>query len=485
MIVKIHSNGKSFVGAAAYLTHDPQAQTSDRVAWTHTLNLANDHVPSAVSEMVWTARDAELLKQEAGVRAGGRQTENPVKTLSLNWAPQDNPSQEYMIATTQEFLRHMKWEEHEAILIAHQDKSYKHVHVMLNVIHPETGLRLNDSYERVRAQAWALQYEREQGRIYCEERLKDQADRAQSPPRNIWLAFQQQELEFTRAEKALGENQQISRDQPENQENAEWRILKEIQQDERKRFFVDGKSAFSELRNSIYREVREEFRERWADYYEQKRNGFVEDADLAALKKGIAADQAGLLQERRDAACAALRTTRDGHYRELLDEQKEARAELRWRLELGLDNADFLSELAARGSSHEMSEAFRATAHEVTRDAEADAPQVATAAWSSPGEGPTRSGIDMQDNLADAIEDVTDDANIEGRIYGAVGGFIGSLFEELINLGSARQPLTPQRDASGRDPFKAAAEETLRQQQQRDREEEEAERQRRQRVPGD
>lgn len=66
MIVRIMSAGKSFKGLSAYLTHDPNADTDERVAWTHTLNCANDHVPSAVDEMVWTARDAELLKQEAG-----------------------------------------------------------------------------------------------------------------------------------------------------------------------------------------------------------------------------------------------------------------------------------------------------------------------------------------------------------------------------------------------------------------------------------
>ena len=121
--------------------------------------------------MLWTARNAELLKQEAGIRAGGAGTENAVKHLSLNWSPDDNPTHEHMIETTEEFLRHMKWQEHQAMLVAHDDKAMPHVHVMLNVIHPETGLRLNDAFERRRAQAWALEYEREQGRIYCEQRL--------------------------------------------------------------------------------------------------------------------------------------------------------------------------------------------------------------------------------------------------------------------------------------------------------------------------
>ena len=171
MIVRILSRGTSFKGLATYLTHDANATTAGRVGWTHTLNLAFDHVPSAVDEMLWTARQAELLKQEAGIRAGGRVSENTVKHLSLNWSPEDKPSREHMIETAEEFLCHMGWQDHQALLVAHTEKSYPHLHIMLNSIDPESGLRLDDDFERRRAQKWALEYEREQGRIYCEQRI--------------------------------------------------------------------------------------------------------------------------------------------------------------------------------------------------------------------------------------------------------------------------------------------------------------------------
>ncbi len=157
MIVKILSNGKSFSGLATYLSHDAeQAKSAERVDWTRTLNCANDDVSCAVNEMVWTARDAELLKQEAGIRAGGRATENTVKHFSLSWSPEEKPTAEHMMETTQDFLRHMKWEEHQAILFSHTDKPHAHVHCMLNTVHPETGLRLNDSYEQVRASGMGI-----------------------------------------------------------------------------------------------------------------------------------------------------------------------------------------------------------------------------------------------------------------------------------------------------------------------------------------
>jgi len=103
-------------------------------------------------------------------------------------------------------------------------------------------------------------------------------------PRNMWVAFQQNEKAFSQAEELLRQN---SGEIPENIpiKNSEWRILKDIQRSEREQFIADGRTQFSELRNSIYREVREEFRERWKDYYQAEHSGAEENA-LRAIKQG-------------------------------------------------------------------------------------------------------------------------------------------------------------------------------------------------------
>jgi hypothetical protein len=468
MIIRILSKGKSFKGLSNYLTHDPGAKTDERVPWTHTRNLANDHVPSAVDEMLWTARNAELLKQEAGVRAGGRATENSVKHLSLNWAPGETPSREHMIEATDEFLRHMKWQEHQALLVAHNDKSYAHVHVMLNVVHPETGLRLDDNFERRRAQAWALEYEREHGRIHCEQRLKPPEAREDAPPRHIWVAFQQNEREFARAEQTLRENDAILRDDAKNRRNSEWQILKAIQRRERTDFFADGKSQFSQLRLSIYREVRGEFRERWADFYGAQRNGADPDA-LAALKAGLVAEQNAILETRRDEACKALREERDGFYRQLLDDQREARAGLRSRQEAGLDNAPFLEAMADRSARDDMRPVFRDAADEVARAQDGNAEQTQES---------TFGGWSENDDAGFTLPSHTDD-DIGLRVGVGAGSLLASLICDVINAGSARPE--PKRG----DPFRAsAAEASKRQQHQRD-EEDAAGRQRQRSLTGD
>jgi hypothetical protein len=472
MIVRIHRSGKSFAGTANYLTHDPKAQTAERVEWTHTMNLANDHVPCAVNEMLWTARDAELLKQEAGVRAGGGAIEKPVKHLSLNWAAEDNPSREHMLATTEQFLRQMGWQDHQAVVVAHNDKAHKHVHVMLNAVHHETGLSLNDDFDRRRAQAWALEYEREQGRIHCQQRLVDQEQREQSAPRNIWEAFQASEKEFGQAEQLLAENHPIDLEKPENRRNSEWRILKEHQRLERDAFFAAGKSEFSQLRKSIYQEVREEFRERWSEFYASRRDG-ADPAVLAAMKENILADQKVALDTWREAACKELRAGRDSEYRQLLADHREAKAELHWRQDLGLDNAGFLSDLSERSSaSHDVTDAFRAAGAEITQGG-ADNPEPSS----------REEQAEMQDDPPRTIAGGgrNDDIGLRGF---DLAGWVGSLFDQLINLGSTPQLVRPQRDASGRDPFEASAEQARAHQQHREREEaEDDERRRRQRVP--
>src|ERR1700722_17215513 len=104
MIVKIGAPGKSFKGLSDYLMHDPKEKTDERVAGKHTPNCANDFIPGAVNEMYLTAENAGLLKEQAVIRAGGRITENPVRHVSLNWAPGENPSREHMIEASEGFL---------------------------------------------------------------------------------------------------------------------------------------------------------------------------------------------------------------------------------------------------------------------------------------------------------------------------------------------------------------------------------------------
>jgi hypothetical protein len=349
VIVKIYRSGTSFSGLAKYLGQDPKAETKERVAWTYTLNCAHDDVGSAVDSMLWTYRQADLLKEEAGIPAGGRDVEKPVKHLSLNWHPSEQPTREEMISAVESYLVHMGWSEHEAVLFAHDDKAHKHVHVMLNRIDPGDGTAMDDGYDKRRSQEWALAYEREHG-IFCEQRLVPEEQRTPSPTRTTWEALREYEKSDDATENALRNYDHAYLDRAENHriiEGEEWNILKTSQREAREAFFVEGKQEYAEIRDEAYREVRDIFREEWTKFYEDKRKGHIDGDDAAELKADIVARQKEMLGEYRDEFSRLLREERDGEYRRLLDAQQTERTELRERQGEGLRSYDLLDREAA------------------------------------------------------------------------------------------------------------------------------------------
>jgi len=362
MIVKFIKPGTSFKGVMLYLMHDAgHASTSDRVAWTDTFNLAHDHIESAVHEMYTTCLDADLLKEEAGIRQGGSKVEKPVKHVSLNWDPSETPDREEMTRAARWFLKHMGWSQHQAILTAHQDKEHRHVHLVVNAIHPETGLKLDDGFEKVRAQKWALAYEQERGKIFCEERLKPAAERELSEPRPAWMAIRDQVERELFAEQARNEYDPSYIARADNRlviERREWEILKELQKGERLAFIAEGKQVYGAASRAIYREVREEFRPQWAQYYAAKSHG-LDFTVLAETRTDLIARQKAVIEDRREPAMAELRAARDLEYRALLDAQKEQRGELIDRQDRGLSSPFLLDRTYPSEQPEQASEAAR------------------------------------------------------------------------------------------------------------------------------
>ena len=89
------------------------------------------------------------------------------------------------------------------------------------------------------------------------------------------------------------------------------------------------------------------------------------------MKAAIVAEQQAAYDARSKEAFKELRATRDGLYRDLLDEQMDIRHAMRARQDAGLDNALFLDRIQKR-HDHEMPEAQAATpsppTHQKTTD---------------------------------------------------------------------------------------------------------------------
>ena len=224
MINVITEHGSSFKGLAAYLYHDvDRADSSERVAWTETHNLATDDPEIAWRIMAATAMQQSDLKREAGIANTGRKSSAHVMHYVLSWHTEEHGqvSKEEMLDAALSSMTYMGTQagerlgkgkqakrtqyasEHQAVIVCHDEGPghAPHLHIMMNRVHPEHGVMLPDSKDYEKLSAWALEYRQAQGKEhYCEQRVKNAAQRAQGyltsdrrKPRNVYEQQKQEQ----------------------------------------------------------------------------------------------------------------------------------------------------------------------------------------------------------------------------------------------------------------------------------------------------
>ena len=184
MIVVINPSAKaghSFKGLHAYCSHDQErAKTSERVEWIDTRNIGIEDSDHAWKIMAATAQAQNQLKQNSGIRAGKAPKDGAVMHVILSFHTDEPQSREDMQAAADELLAQLGADpakmrsknkpklrqfadEHQAVLYAHSDTENGHLHMMINRIHPQTGLVLPTNNDHIKAQAWALDYSMRHG----------------------------------------------------------------------------------------------------------------------------------------------------------------------------------------------------------------------------------------------------------------------------------------------------------------------------------
>ncbi|MBL9170341.1 MAG: relaxase/mobilization nuclease domain-containing protein [Verrucomicrobiales bacterium] len=179
MICKITAGGSSFKGAFQYYLHDKGRATRERVAWTHTENLLTDDPDKAWKVMAYTAKEADRLKEATSQKRTGRKLTLPVFAYSLAWHPEQQPDREHMLTAARKSLADLGLAEHEAVIVAHRDEPQKHVHVIVNRVHPLTGLAAGLSNSKLKLSDFAREYEQEHGKVYCRQREANHQKRTQ------------------------------------------------------------------------------------------------------------------------------------------------------------------------------------------------------------------------------------------------------------------------------------------------------------------
>ncbi len=394
MVPKVAGKGRSFEGAALYYLHDKGALTSGRVAFVLTENLPTDDAEKAIKCMAWTAMHQSEIKARAGGSAKGRRLEYPVYTYSLSWAPDESPDPEEMIAAARESLQALGLNGHETLFVSHNDEPHPHIHVIVNRVHPETGIAAKLSNDHLKLSAWAESYEKRQGKIRCEQRVENNArrrekqfvkdresqkaaefhrwrklrlleefQRRQQDQKNLSLAHRmQREFLYRQKEREIRKKAAAFREANKTR----WRIVYVDQQDQRNKLLLAQRTAWSRLRYFLQKKAREYFH---AD--RAQRTGFLSGAfaaisggprQFADLDKKQRAHRTKLAdaihRQRREAfnqINAAYRADLDklkaqqGRQRDTLGKQQSEESQQRAReIKQGLDKEEFTRERTAK-----------------------------------------------------------------------------------------------------------------------------------------
>ena len=171
MVDVVLRGGRSFKGLGAYLVEGPRGKPrpAQAVGEILYLNLPAVREPRhAFNIMAATARDADALKELAGIPSGGRRGEKPVYHLVLSWAVEERVTEEQVHGAVEEALLELGLEDRQAVVMVHRDTDHLHVHAMVNRVSPEDGRFAGVGRDWTKLSRWAKRWEqRTFGRTFC------------------------------------------------------------------------------------------------------------------------------------------------------------------------------------------------------------------------------------------------------------------------------------------------------------------------------
>lgn len=288
MIPALTKDGRSFKGAALYYLHDKRQAgeaerlTSDRVAWTQTVNLPTDDADKAWRMMATTAMKGEELKAAAGVKATGRKMVKPVFAYSLSWDQSEQPTKEEQLEAARSSLEALGLTEFQALIVSHKDTDHPHVHVIVNKVHPAEG-RVPDTLgnSKLKLSDWAEDYERKRGKILCPKRAENNARRKKGEyvraPR-----IPRPTYEFNRGVANDSISTTLVRTDQKQRDAALAKTGRDMHDSHRKQWEALNR-AYREAKDRIYRqaderktargdEIKAAFKPQWGELFKQQRD---------------------------------------------------------------------------------------------------------------------------------------------------------------------------------------------------------------------
>ena len=134
-MIGMSSSARSFGALARYLANGRTGDNPERVTWSTSRNLPTDEPELAGKIMRATA--AQNLR-----------VDKPVYHLALSFDPNDVVDRATMERVADRVITALKLQEHQILIVSHGDRDHPHMHLLINRVHPETGLVWNRWQDR-------------------------------------------------------------------------------------------------------------------------------------------------------------------------------------------------------------------------------------------------------------------------------------------------------------------------------------------------
>jgi hypothetical protein len=134
-----------------YLEVGRSGREYDRVDWTASRNLCDIDDPEIGGRLMEATAEQSLRIQK------------PAYHVSVAFDPNDPVDRPRMELVADRVLRDLGLREHQAMFVAHRDREHAHVHIVVNRVHPETGVAWERCQDQPKIERTLRGMEREMG----------------------------------------------------------------------------------------------------------------------------------------------------------------------------------------------------------------------------------------------------------------------------------------------------------------------------------
>lgn len=163
MIAKILDQGHGFKGLLRYVFGHGKDPENQPYSFYDSGNMSSNDRRDFAINMITLDRNAERLKQEAGIPAGRKKKNGSVFHAVMSWLDGEKPNEEHQKQAARELLEKWGLDQNQYVIVGHNDTDNAHMHLVVNLTDPENGMRAKLDHSKTKGLSFAKDYRKAHG----------------------------------------------------------------------------------------------------------------------------------------------------------------------------------------------------------------------------------------------------------------------------------------------------------------------------------